>query len=658
MDIKSFILDNMNLLTIVIGLTFSVVLWIKGKGAYSLRGYIPTLWTSLGILGTFTAIYFGLTDYSNGESSADIDKLIAKVIPAFSTSIIGIIGAIVSTIINRWVGDNIEKADYEQFVKIKNKIPGQKIQSNSPEMVLLEIISAIRESSNQTCEKLKNNKDSSEKKLEQINTRLNALDTTAAAVGDRIKSAITDCMNKQREEFSSAISLLISTLSSELKSQSNSMADKMDDLRRMLHDEVEHIESTNQSLISQLIKQEEALLNLTTQTLLKDSETRNKSLQEFIAKQNENLTETFAEITAGMGALYQKIEESITVHINDEKALFEHEIKESIEEFAKTKYNVCTETITKCNQELTTNIERLHQNHIQASIDFVSKLNEIFAQICNELGTKINSLSDELVNKLNDINEGNISTIENTVEQNRILIGSILEDNSKEIQKTAKLIKEEQSKFHILIVEEHDKMRQKMQEQFNSYLNEINRAMNDTCNLLDENSKNTTKISDSINETLSNLCTEIQKSNVLFLNNLDELKKQLMSSAGTLSDDVLKAVANSSQIKQLESMAKNLTSAIESSIKNMSQEMSKVSSVISSSVDAIEKSSTIYSDSVAKSDMITRYMESTSSLFMQHNNAISVLDNSLKSMIVSIKQMSDMLASFSANRDSKTRKAK
>lgn len=132
MVIKEFILSNMNLLTVVIGLSFSIVLWIKGKGTYSLRGYIPTLWTSLGILGTFTAIYFGLNDYSTGESSSDIDKLIAKVIPAFSTSIIGIIGAIVSTIINRWVGDNMEKADYEQFVKIKNKIPGQKIQSSSP----------------------------------------------------------------------------------------------------------------------------------------------------------------------------------------------------------------------------------------------------------------------------------------------------------------------------------------------------------------------------------------------------------------------------------------------------------------------------------------------------------------------------------------------
>jgi hypothetical protein len=436
------------------------------------------------------------------------------------------------------------------------------------------------------------------------------------------------------------------------------MGDKMDDLRRMLHDEVEHIESTNQNLISQLIKQEESLLNLTTQTLLKDSETRNKSLQEFIAKQNENLKETFAEITAGMGALYQKIEESITVHIDDEKALFEHEIKDSIEEFAKAKYNACSETITKCNEELATNIERLHQDYIKESTFFVSKLNEIFAHICNEFGSNINSLSIELIHKLNEINDINISALDKTVEQNRALIESLLEDNSKEIQVTAKYIKEEQSKFHNLIVEEHDKMQQKMREQFNLYLNEIKGAMIDTRNLLDANSQNTINISASIKETLSNLCSEIHKSNVQFLNNLDELKKQVIGSVDTLSEDIQRAIANSSQIKQLESMAQNLTFAIESSIQNMNQEMTKVSSVINSSVDAIEKSSTIYSDSVAKSDMITRYMESTSSLFMQHNNAISILDNSLKSMIESIKQMSDKLVLFSANKDSKTRRAK
>ena len=45
--------------------------------------------------------------------------------------------------------------------------------------------------------------------------------------------------------------------------------------------------------------------------------------------------------------------------------------------------------------------------------------------------------------------------------------------------------------------------------------------------------------------------------------------------------------------------------------------------------------------------MVTRYMESTSKLFMDHNNAISILDKSLKSMETSITQMREALTSHS-----------
>lgn len=651
----NFFTNPWNIAVILIGLTLSIVLWIKGKGSDYLRGYIPTLWTSLGILCTFMAIYVSLSGYTNivgndvanssSSNTFDINNLIKKVIPAFSTSIIGIIGAIISTIINRWIGDNQEKADYEQFLKIKNRIPGQKLQSSSPEMVLLEIISAIRETSNQTCEKLRNNNDTSGKKLEQICSRLTTLDTTTSAVGDRVKSAISDSMHKQREDFTSAISSLISTLSSELKSQSEGMAKKMDDLRRMLHDEVEHIESTNQNLLIRLIEQEKSLMDLTTQTLLKDSETRNKSLQDFITQQNSGLEETFGEITAGMGALYQKIEESITNHIDEEKYLFEHEIKDSIEEFATTQHKTCTDTITKCNQELTSNIEQIHRNHIQASNDFISKIGDVFALTCEEFRSQMESLSHDLIKKIDDINKNNMSSLSDSVEQNRQLVQLMITKHSEEIKMTSDHMIEEESNIHHAITEEYQSMREKMLEQFNLYLAEVKRSMNDTRTHLEINSQETSKISSDISTTLSSLISAVQKSNSEFLTNLSELKEQIVASAISSSKDIQNAIFNSSQINQLEAMAENMTSVIGETIASMNSEMAKVSAVINSSVEAIEKSAEIYSDSVAKSDTVTRYMESTSHLFMEHNNAISILEKSLQSMENSITNMRDVIIS-------------
>ena len=115
--ILDFITNPWNIGMVIVGLTISAILWIKGKGSDNLRGYIPTLWTSLGILCTFMAIHVSLSGYTSNimhepsislhNDGFNINNLIREVIPAFSTSIIGIIGAIISTITNRWVSDEM-----------------------------------------------------------------------------------------------------------------------------------------------------------------------------------------------------------------------------------------------------------------------------------------------------------------------------------------------------------------------------------------------------------------------------------------------------------------------------------------------------------------------------------------------------------------------
>ena len=58
---------------------------------------MPNVWTSLGILGTFIAIVVSL-DSSGTSSLSDVDTLVKNIIPAFTTSITGIIGAVVCSI--------------------------------------------------------------------------------------------------------------------------------------------------------------------------------------------------------------------------------------------------------------------------------------------------------------------------------------------------------------------------------------------------------------------------------------------------------------------------------------------------------------------------------------------------------------------------------
>lgn len=92
--------DNLNLIIIVIGLLITAVffvLYFKKLKSKQLLNYVPNVWTSLGILGTFIAIVVSL-DNSGTNSLSDVDTLVKNIIPAFTTSIIGIVGAVIFSI--------------------------------------------------------------------------------------------------------------------------------------------------------------------------------------------------------------------------------------------------------------------------------------------------------------------------------------------------------------------------------------------------------------------------------------------------------------------------------------------------------------------------------------------------------------------------------
>lgn len=95
-----------DLIVLLVGLAFTIGfgLWyFRGEKSHQKLNAIPTIWTSLGILFTFIAIKRslggGLDDLlsQGNELKNVVDELVKRIIPAFSTSIVGIIGAIIST---------------------------------------------------------------------------------------------------------------------------------------------------------------------------------------------------------------------------------------------------------------------------------------------------------------------------------------------------------------------------------------------------------------------------------------------------------------------------------------------------------------------------------------------------------------------------------
>lgn len=662
--ITEFVTDPWNVGMVLLGLIISIILWIRGKETENLRGFIPTLWTSLGILGTFMAIYVSLSGYTsntetfNSQNNVDfnISSLIREVIPAFSTSIIGIIGSIISTIINRWVCDEKERTNNEQFLSIKQKIPGEKIISNSPEMVLLEIISAIRETGNKTCEMLNSINDTFISKIDVLCKKIEIVRETTSNVGGIIRSEINAALQQQQVQFSSAFSSLSQAFVENLKAQSDILVTKMDELRRMLNDEVKNIENTNQVLLTQLINQERDLLKLATDRLEKDSENRNVVLQNFVTNHNKQLNDSFAEITAGMEALYQKICDQIEHHIEAEKDLFEYKIKDSIEEFAKAQYKTCSDTIAKCNEDLISSTAVIHEGQEKAFAQLISRLREMFDKICASFEIEIQTLSNKLADSLQNINEENITVLQDTIGHNSNMVQSILYKHSESINTTSEQVKNHQIKIYEEISKEITRLQELMNNQLDGYLNGISETMSQANEFMKSNSQNVFDVTTTINKAMTNLNSSIVRSNGDLTKNIDDLKNQIVNSLGDLSEDMANKISEGSQIKQLEMTALRLNEEFNKLIMSNKENMVRFDNIIRSSVEAIKTSARIYSDAVSKSDVITKYMEGTTRLFMDHTNAVAVLEKSMTSMEGTINRMCDNMSTPN-NRNTKSKTA-
>ena len=97
----SLIINWWNIVVLALGLV--ATFWCNNKYNESksrpLLTSLPGVWTSLGLLGTFLAICISLHNVkTTGGEDLDILELIRKLVPAFTTSIIGLVGALVVTI--------------------------------------------------------------------------------------------------------------------------------------------------------------------------------------------------------------------------------------------------------------------------------------------------------------------------------------------------------------------------------------------------------------------------------------------------------------------------------------------------------------------------------------------------------------------------------
>lgn len=126
---------NISVLTIGLISTFLfLVLYFTKLKSKQLLNYLPNVWTSLGVLGTFIAIVYSLDDLQNSSKGNEINVigLIEDIAPAFITSIIGICGAIITSIVIKII--------YAIEEKKEERIYADTVGGNIPPELMLDKI--------------------------------------------------------------------------------------------------------------------------------------------------------------------------------------------------------------------------------------------------------------------------------------------------------------------------------------------------------------------------------------------------------------------------------------------------------------------------------------------------------------------------------------
>ncbi len=456
-----------DILTFGIGLVFTIALyiWARLKKSHQLRMYIPTIWTSLGILFTFVSIYNGLTDEELLGKIADghIADLINRIIPAFSTSIIGIIGAIICSIINKGLLAGVEDKGTKAFNRLIQQMGYEnELTADSPELLLFKIISAVNQKGNSIESALKTNQTTTTEKSDEIygniDTLLNRLNSnTNKAINDsfiesldsiheefsELKDKLENLMGKTNDALNNAIKEQGTAFNDEIKAtrtsfldilqkQNESLVDQLGKLNDLLGQKIQSMQQSNKDTIVAFVRDvKHDFVTVVKENIVKESEERTAQLKGFITDENKKIT----DFVTKQERLYQNIQEGMQQTVSDIRKLFEEDVKQTIEQFAKEQHERSTQTITECNKELVEKSKEYLNNHLELVNDYIKELTDQIDDVRNKFVKSIGELSDEMSKKLDELHGKETELIETTIIDNRTSIGNLLGENKQEVQK-------------------------------------------------------------------------------------------------------------------------------------------------------------------------------------------------------------------------------
>lgn len=324
--LEYYLNETVFILGLVMTIVFIVLYFTKLKSR-QLLNYLPNIWTSLGILGTFLAIVGALTEIQDtlpisnkmsvdmpsklSSDRIDVLKLIKNIAPAFITSIIGICGAIITSIIIKFI--------YAIEEKKEERIYADTVGSNiSPELMLDRINRSIERLINVTTLQESNIKSFLDNYILQLDAFYNKIFESnkeqVHTLSDEYVHSVAQILAGANEEIHRRVDALLlshsESIQEYLKAEQYKLDEVASDIKAFLKGLPENVDEIKVDLIDAL---RNAIIEKYSQLLESNDTFTNQLLERVRTFESELSTATSQNCSDTLSAAQSEIQRIITL---------------------------------------------------------------------------------------------------------------------------------------------------------------------------------------------------------------------------------------------------------------------------------------------------------------------------------------------------------
>lgn len=385
-EILEQIMAHINITVLVAGLFFTCIIWWYSniKNSRPLRNYLPNVWTSLGILGTFFSIVY--TFKGEGVDWTNVNQLVTNIVPAFETSIIGIIGAILTSVFAKMKYADEDYIVNAAYLKKYKMTPEQHVGAISQQVA--QLLTVTQRHHNALMEESKKQRSLAERMITEFTVNLRDF-------YDKLYEEENQHAQEMVEQYLVGINQLIMSTHGTIKDKFETLfTDHSEALKKLMDNEEENFNKLTNSITTALNTNSQAVIKSVSDIGLNEidtlgtiSETQKEQLQAIVDENKKGLAQIVKDNSEGLTQISEEVSLNLTNTTREFTMLIES-IKSGFETLAngipESMEQIKSNLVETINELTNEKFEVLSESHKEFVSGLLQKVEEFEQQISNQ----------------------------------------------------------------------------------------------------------------------------------------------------------------------------------------------------------------------------------------------------------------------------------